>query len=378
MERYELSQAAKDGLSAIMAADGPTTVIDWQRHALARLRRAFAADAACFFVHRPDGASPDQDGVATTERGLEQHNDFNAFMVENLDGDTAGLYESYYGRLDPFARVLSRFGPQLAPLATSGSDLVPLNSGWESSEFYADFMRPRDVHHLLCLRLVDGRRVVGLVSLYRKRRRQGFSPRDLAQAQIFAPAVTTSLERFRTAMEFGWGRRLIAGFESLEKHRGLLLVDGDFRLRASSPGGEAWLAGGSAEGKRRFHQQLVGAIRAVCAERVEGGSAHSVVVRDGHGRLFRLAEVNHRSEPNLHTLSFEPLVPDNVIGQNAKCFGLSRRQEQVASLLVEGLSALEVAEQLCLSVATVNNHIQAIYGRIGVRSRGQFIRAITT
>lgn len=156
-----------------MAADEPTTVVEWQRHALAQLRHTFAADAACFFVHRQCGAATNTGSVAATEDTVEHHNDYNAFMVENLDSETASLYESYYGRLDPFARALSRFGPQLAPLATSGASLVPLNSNWEGSEFYADFMRPRDVHHLLCLRLVDGRRVVGLISLYRKRRRPG-------------------------------------------------------------------------------------------------------------------------------------------------------------------------------------------------------------
>jgi DNA-binding NarL/FixJ family response regulator len=54
-------------------------------------------------------------------------------------------------------------------------------------------------------------------------------------------------------------------------------------------------------------------------------------------------------------------------------FGLTRRESEVLSLLVEGLSQVEIAERLYLSPKTVGTHIQRILGKMGVKSRTQAV-----
>jgi DNA-binding CsgD family transcriptional regulator/tetratricopeptide (TPR) repeat protein len=51
--------------------------------------------------------------------------------------------------------------------------------------------------------------------------------------------------------------------------------------------------------------------------------------------------------------------------------GLTPRQVEVLGLLVEGLSNAEIAQRLSLSVKTVDHHISAVLGKLGVSSRGQ-------
>lgn len=51
--------------------------------------------------------------------------------------------------------------------------------------------------------------------------------------------------------------------------------------------------------------------------------------------------------------------------------GLTARQEEVLALLAEGLSNAEIAHRLFISLRTVENHVSAILGRLGVANRDQ-------
>jgi len=344
-------------------------VASYQRDALACLRRAFKADAACFFVY---GESTDSD---THWAGTPLDIDFDAFVAENLDGETGPLYQSHYGSVDPFAKALAQLGARIAPLATAGDALFEARSTWERTEFYADFMRPRNVHHLLCLRLVDGHRVSGLVSLYRAARGPRFDERTIDEAQLFAPALTSGLSRIRTNRRLDGCRTLIEGFERLAPEQGILLVDQDGNWRAASPRLERWLSRGESIQLSRFRAQLSARVLKMLANR--GNSPDMETLRDGEGRLVRLRALQERTplwadDPG-HIFLIEPVERDDAIARNAHAAGLSRRQHQVTALLVEGLSSAEIADRLCLSRATVNNHIRAIYARASVNSRGKLI-----
>ncbi|MBB5874673.1 ATP/maltotriose-dependent transcriptional regulator MalT, partial [Allocatelliglobosispora scoriae] len=50
---------------------------------------------------------------------------------------------------------------------------------------------------------------------------------------------------------------------------------------------------------------------------------------------------------------------------------LSEREREIATLVTGGRSSREIAAALFLSVRTVNNHLQNIYGKLGVNSRGE-------
>jgi DNA-binding CsgD family transcriptional regulator len=48
---------------------------------------------------------------------------------------------------------------------------------------------------------------------------------------------------------------------------------------------------------------------------------------------------------------------------------LTRREREVAALAASGLSSAEIATRLVLSVRTVDNHLQHVYGKLGLRRR---------
>ncbi len=52
---------------------------------------------------------------------------------------------------------------------------------------------------------------------------------------------------------------------------------------------------------------------------------------------------------------------------------LTKRESEIARLIGQGLSNRAIAEQLVLSERTVEHHAAAIYGKIGIRTRAEFI-----
>jgi DNA-binding NarL/FixJ family response regulator len=54
--------------------------------------------------------------------------------------------------------------------------------------------------------------------------------------------------------------------------------------------------------------------------------------------------------------------------------GLTKREVEVLRLLTTGLTSAQIAEQLILSLLTVNTHVRSIYSKLGVTSRSAATR----
>jgi DNA-binding NarL/FixJ family response regulator len=57
---------------------------------------------------------------------------------------------------------------------------------------------------------------------------------------------------------------------------------------------------------------------------------------------------------------------------------LTAREREIAVLAADGLSSKDIAERLYLSVRTVNNHLQKAYSKLGVNSRAEMARLLST
>ena len=68
-------------------------------------------------------------------------------------------------------------------------------------------------------------------------------------------------------------------------------------------------------------------------------------------------------------------LPDaSAVGRQVSPAGLTPREGAVLRLLATGISNAEMAEQLSLSIRTVDAHLTNIYSKLGVTSRGAAIR----
>jgi len=53
---------------------------------------------------------------------------------------------------------------------------------------------------------------------------------------------------------------------------------------------------------------------------------------------------------------------------------LSKREIEIATLVAKGLTSKQIADQLCLSIRTIENHRHRIFKRLGIRRSAQLVR----
>jgi len=53
---------------------------------------------------------------------------------------------------------------------------------------------------------------------------------------------------------------------------------------------------------------------------------------------------------------------------------LTTREVEVLQLLAAGLTSVQIAEQLVISLLTVNTHVRSIYSKLGINSRSAATR----
>ncbi|RHP36500.1 DNA-binding response regulator [Lachnotalea sp. AF33-28] len=91
-----------------------------------------------------------------------------------------------------------------------------------------------------------------------------------------------------------------------------------------------------------------------------------------HSLTERVRSVSARSEPD----SGASLTPIRKKMMEDAPKGLTKRQEEVLSLLSSGKSNVWIARQLSISEATLKTHIRHIYGELNVSNRDDLLEAI--
>ena len=73
------------------------------------------------------------------------------------------------------------------------------------------------------------------------------------------------------------------------------------------------------------------------------------------------------NELNEQTTTHGDFQANNIVEQ------LTRREQQIAGLLSQGLSNKQIARDLCIELSTVKNHVHNILVKVGAQSRMQAV-----
>jgi DNA-binding CsgD family transcriptional regulator len=69
----------------------------------------------------------------------------------------------------------------------------------------------------------------------------------------------------------------------------------------------------------------------------------------------------------------EPAHPIRIASLLMAAYGLTEREQDITRLVLQGNSTAEIAEQLVISVHTVQQHLKSVFDKTGVRSRRELI-----
>jgi DNA-binding CsgD family transcriptional regulator len=160
---------------------------------------------------------------------------------------------------------------------------------------------------------------------------------------------------------------------------GLLIVGSDLSLITVTPAGERWIAEIADHPARRELPQLICALIARLSA-IESGStttAHlapraRVQTRSGQWLVVHASRLCGRGQKEA-AIILEPAPPAEVAPLLLQAYGLTRREGEVAQLVIRGFGTTAIAIALAISDGTVQQHLKAVFDKVGVGSRRELV-----
>lgn len=100
------------------------------------------------------------------------------------------------------------------------------------------------------------------------------------------------------------------------------------------------------------------------------------VPRRSGGWLLMHAALLEGAVPGSVAVTLSPATPPEIASLIVEAYGLSKREREVTRLVLAGLSTEEMADNLHLSTYTVQDHLKAIFAKVGVHSRRELVAQI--
>ena len=209
--------------------------------------------------------------------------------------------------------------------------------------------------------------VWGSLTLYRRAPRPPFTERD---ENIVRGALTAMADLFRLAML----RAAIETPSGLERPPGMIVVSPAGEITAISEAARTWLD------VIDDRDRIPSAVRSVAAAAAAGdGLAHAAFpVPEGrwvilHASPLGSAPGGRDSGIGIIVEGAQPVTLNGVI---AGAYGLTPREREITALAAQGRSTRQIASALGISPFTVQDHLKAVFGKVGVQSRAELVAAL--
>jgi DNA-binding CsgD family transcriptional regulator len=242
----------------------------------------------------------------------------------------------------------------------------------DRSERHRDIMGPNGFGDELRAALVDGQATWGALVLMRGSDREPFSPADAALVE----AVTAQLAE-------GLRRALLLDPDAPpppdgEDAAGVIVLAADGSTAFADEVAAAWIdeLGG--------HGSVPPVVRAVAtqARTMAAGSRHNgrfarARVRAASGRWLIVRASALADEPGAQVaVMIEPARPHELAPLVADAYCLTAREREVTQLVARGQPTEAIAARLHLSSWTVQDHLKAIFEKVGVATRGELVARV--
>jgi DNA-binding CsgD family transcriptional regulator len=214
----------------------------------------------------------------------------------------------------------------------------------------------------------------GFMCLHRERNGANFT---LAEAAFLAEVSPHLAAGLRAALLF---ERAEAAVEL--DSPGLLILADDLSLLAATPAGERWL---SELADRPLRQELPQVVYAAVARltALESSAAPEphlaprarVRTRAGQWLIVHASRLSGRGAAESAVI-IEPAAAAELAPLLLPAYGLTRREDEVAQLVLCGTATAGIAAKLRISEYTVQQHLKSVFDKTGVGSRRELVARI--
>ena len=334
--RRELDWLCRQGL------EWPTLVEETSRV----IRRAVPHERFCF--HTIDPAT----GLLTggLARNLERGDGYPAMLRNEYTEADVNKWEQLAAHERPVGSLSAATGGRL-----------------ERSARYRELLRPQECAWELRASLVSRKQWWGAIAIYRSDGEPDFTEPELD----FVAEISASLaEGFRCALVVGSVGEEDGGGDG----PGLILFDDRGQLLEVTDAASAWLA--ELRGADAAQAEwLPVEVYAVALRAGDGaGRLARARVRAPSGRWLALDGVSLGSART--AVIIQAARGPEILALIVQSHGLTGREREITELTLAGLSTAVIAARLQISPYTVQDHLKAIFEKVGVRSRRELVARI--
>jgi DNA-binding CsgD family transcriptional regulator len=242
------------------------------------------------------------------------------------------------------------------------------------SRRYREILAPHGIGGELRAALLTGACCWGFLCLHRDRSSPHFTAAEMDYLARLTPHFAEGL---RTAL-------LLSSTTGpqVPDEPGLLLLAEDLSVVAITPAAERWLAEvGEADWPRKL--ALPYAISAVVARMLaleQGKETQPDLVprtrlrtASGHWLVLHASRLSGSSTQGQIAVIVEVARPVEVAPLIGQAYDLSKRESEVLQSVLRGHSTAEIAATFHISSNTVQDHLKAIFEKVGVRSRRELV-----
>jgi DNA-binding CsgD family transcriptional regulator len=327
-------------------------VREYSRRAARILRRAVPFEGTCVLTMDPATLVPTDEVV---ENGLPVPA-YERMAELELRGEDFNAFRSL-ARRDVHAATLSG--------ATDG-DL-------DRSERHRQIRGPHGFGDELRAALVDDGTTWGALTLLRGSDREPFAPGAAAVVAAVTPQLAEGLRRAVLLAD-----EAPETAERDDDAAGVVVLSADGSTASADEIAAAWL---EELGGARSVPSVVAAVashaRLAAAGEARGGRIARARVRAASGRwLVVRASVLGDDPESQVAVMIEPARPHELAPLIADAYGLTERERDVTELVARGLPTSAIAARLHLSHWTVQDHLKAIFEKVGVVTRGELVARV--
>jgi DNA-binding CsgD family transcriptional regulator len=243
----------------------------------------------------------------------------------------------------------------------------------DQSYRHAEIMRPLGLGDEMRVALRTRQACWGVMCLHREVGATGFSQQDTDIVARIAPHVAEGLRR-----------ALLAG-HCLEGHpplgHGVVILDEAGVVTSVNDAAERWLAqipDSDWSGSAQLPMPLLAAAAAVGIGETDRRSITPTVrLRTVRGDWLSVhASRLHGRDDRYTVLVLEEPGPGDIASLILDSHGVTGAQAKVVGLVLRGYSTRQVSRQLAISQYTVQEHLRAVFDKLGVRSRQELAAAL--
>ncbi len=322
-------------------------------------------------------------GVYLNVSGRESAWNFESGLAHGVPNDGPGVWCADYQDVDPFvARFLEK--PANDSTVVVSSEVLS-HDEFVRSRFYREFLRPQSVYHVMILGLLKSGQPIGLFGFHRPAGTPAFSRTEATKADLLSPYLSAAVQKIHASEKADERELIIEALATDLPHTGVVILDPD-----GSPicdyGNAADLL--QPHAKQKFatdRLELPAEITARCDRVKRALSWHhskefheKFSIEQPGGDLLNVHL--HPYDCGAKGLRFMVYLgvgeTDVVRADMLDHFNLTPRQIDIVKLVSMGMTNPEIADRLCISARTVQNHLRSIFIKVNVHNRTSLVSTL--